>query len=291
MVVPAPMQRLRALAQQVGPAPTPTATATTAPDDPYPDPFDYRGKAVAFVPKPDPDSPPAGTGAGAGAGAGAAPVLSPEDHEHFLRTGYIHVRGAIPPGSVEAALAFVDGPQRVTEYPKLDCSRVHGAVQELLGSRYTLNSDPTNGGYDMPRPLVSHDDDEAAYAEALAGSVSETVVTSGGSHCDDAYGTLMPQGWALGSFIFLTPVAPRGGGFIVYPGSFLRYREAMGTVGPGCYKGAAPVHGGELLEVLAEPGDAVIFHHVRAARFLGLRAPVSLTPDITPPADGSQRQR
>ena len=262
------MQRLRALAQQVGPAPAPTALPLTAPDDPYPDPGDYRGKAVAFVPKPDPDSP----GAGVGAGAGGAPVLSPEDHEHFLRTGYIHLRGAIPPESVAAALAFVDGPERVTEYPKLDCSRVHGAVQELLGSRYTLNSDPTNGGYDMPRPLVSPDDDEAAYAEALAGSVSETVVTSGGSHCDDAYGTLMPQGWALGSFIFLTPVAPRGGGFIIYPGSFLRYREAMGTVGPGCYKGAAPVHGGELLEVLAEPGDAVIFHHVRVELYLGLRA-------------------
>ena len=39
------MQRLRALAQQVGPAPAPTAPALTAPDDPFPDPGDYRGKA------------------------------------------------------------------------------------------------------------------------------------------------------------------------------------------------------------------------------------------------------
>jgi len=37
----------------------------------------------------------------------------------------------------------------------------------------------------------------------------------------------MPQGWVLGSFIFLTPVESRGGCFIIYPGSYLRYRDAM----------------------------------------------------------------
>lgn len=121
---------------------------------------------------------------------------------------------------------------------------------------------PTSGGYDMSRPLVSAEADPEEFAAALAGSFSDTVVTSGRAHCDDAYGTLMPQGWALGSFIFLTPVESRGGCFIIYPGSHLRYRHAMGTVGPGGYKGIAPEYSGELHEVVAQPGDAVIFHHL-----------------------------
>ena len=80
--------------------------------------------------------------------------------------------------------------------------------------------------YDMSRPLLSPEVEPEKYATALAGSNSATVVTHGRAHCDDAYGTLMAQGWALGSFIFLTPVESRGGAFIVYPGSYLRYREA-----------------------------------------------------------------
>ena len=38
----------------------------------------------------------------------------------------------------------------------------------------------------------------------------------------------------------------RGGAFIIYPGSYLRYRDAMGSVGPGGYKGIAPEYSGEL---------------------------------------------
>ena len=41
----------------------------------------------------------------------------------------------------------------------------------------------------------------------------------------------------------------RGGAFIVYPGSYLRYRDAMGSVGPGGYKGIAPEYSGELSPV------------------------------------------
>jgi hypothetical protein len=74
----------------------------------------------------------------------------------------------------------------------------------------------------------------------------------------------MPQGWVVGSFVFLTPVRHRGGAFVVYPGSPARIRTAAARHGPGCLKdlpGAAP---GPPFEVLAEPGDAVLFHHLMA---------------------------
>jgi hypothetical protein len=53
-----------------------------------------------------------------------------------------------------------------------------------------------------------------------------------------------------------------GGAFIIYQGSYLRHvRDAISSIGPGGYKGIAPEYSGELHEVLAELGDAVIFHH------------------------------
>ena len=234
------------------------AGQTTISEDPFPDPGDYRGKALAFTTKPSPSTAKAVPGSGGAsplAEAVGSPVLTPDDHDHFLRTGFIHLKAVIPPESVAAALETL-------QQPRPDCTRLHAAVRELLGVSYSLELNPTSGGYDMSRPLLSPEVEPEKYATALAGSNSATVVTHGRAHCDDAYGTLMAQGWALGSFIFLTPVESRGGAFIVYPGSYLRYREAMGHVGPGGYKGIAPEYSGDLHEVLAEPGDAVIFHHL-----------------------------
>lgn len=185
-----------------------SAHPAVGPADPYPDLGDYRGKSQPFQPK------PALGGSGGTASAAPASVLTPEDHDHFLRTGFIHLKGIIPPASVAQALENI-------QQPKPDCTRLHAAVRELLGPYYTLNIPATAGGYDMPRALLSPTEEPEKYAAALRASASDTVVTHGGSHCDDAYGTLMPQGWVLGSFIFLTPVETRGGAFIVYPGSYV----------------------------------------------------------------------
>ena len=206
--------------------------------DPYPDPGDYRGKAQPFRPKPTPGQCHGGTDE---ASAAPAPVLTPNDHDHFLRTGYIHLKGVIPPESVAHALENI-------QRPRPDCSRLHAAVRELLGPHYRLDLPTTSGGYDMPRAPLSPTEHPAEYAAAVDGSNSAKIVTQGRAHCDDAYGTLMPQGWVLGSFIFLTSVESRGGAFIIYPGSYLRYRDAMSTIGPGGYKGIAPEFGGDLME-------------------------------------------
>ena len=46
------------------------------------------------------------------------------------------------------------------------------------------------------------------------------------AHVDDSYPTLMPNGWAIGTFIFLTKVRSHGGAFIYFSGSPLRNRPA-----------------------------------------------------------------
>lgn len=221
------------------------ASRPSPPPDPFLDPGGYHGKARPFSQKEPPQTlyTPDAT---------APLVLSAEDHEHFLRTGFIHMRGAIPAASVSEAMATIEAAGDQHSAPPIDMKRVNAAIRELLGPTYELLTEENAGGYDMQRPLQIDPGQDV-----LAGSVSETVVTSGGAHCDDAYVTIMPQGWVLGSFTFLTPVPHRGGGFIIYPGSYLRYRDAVARYGPGCLKGAAPRYGGVLHEVLAEAGDVV----------------------------------
>ena len=224
-------------------------TKPSPPPDPFLDPGGYLGKARPFSQKESLQTRHA-------LDATAPLVLSAEDHEHFLRTGFIHMRGAIPAASVSEAMATIEAAGDQPSAPPIDMKRVNAAIRELLGPTYELLTDENAGGYDMQRPQQIDPDQDV-----LAGSVSETVVTSGGAHCDDAYVTMMPQGWVLGSFTFLTPVPHRGGGFIIYPGSYLRYRDAVARHGPGCLKGAAPQYGGVLHEVLAEAGDVVRLVH------------------------------
>lgn len=82
-------------------------------------------------------------------------------------------------------------------------------------------------------------------------------------HVDDDYPTLMPAGWALGMFIFLTPVRPRGGAFIYAPGSPYRYRPLLAD-NPEWLHFVRPDLAGPAHELLAEPGDALLFHHLMA---------------------------
>ena len=173
--------RLQALNRHLSAA---TEPVPPTPDDPYPDPGDYRGKALAYITKPSAaESEGSSSSDGAAGSAAAGPVLTAEDHAHFLRTGFIHLRGVIPPDSVAQTLEHLD-------QPKPDCTRLHAAVRELLGPKYSMEMSPTSGGYDMSRPLVTPEADPEEFATALAGSYSDTVVTSGRAHCDDGKSTI-----------------------------------------------------------------------------------------------------
>src|SRR5262249_43933019 len=74
--------------------------------------------------------------------------------------------------------------------------------------------------------------------------------------------TIMPGSWAVGLFVFLTRVPSHGGAFILFPGSYRNYRRLF-SVSPEVIKSqVSPIeNSGPYMEFLAEPGDAVIFHH------------------------------
>ena len=83
------------------------------------------------------------------------------------------------------------------------------------------------------------------------------------AHVDDSYPTLMPNGWAIGTFIFLTKVRSHGGAFIYYSGSPLRYRQGMAQSYHSIKEvAAASQYSGPFKEFLAEPGDVLFFHHL-----------------------------
>ncbi|MBV9850432.1 MAG: phytanoyl-CoA dioxygenase family protein [Armatimonadetes bacterium] len=187
----------------------------------------------------------------------AAPVLTAQDHEHFLEHGYVVVKRAVPPETIAAAVEALEAgaytgrvgdadyrPVRAEAVAECVTDTVHAAIAEIFGEAYPF--DRSRHGDDMPRPYRP----EADWPPPRA-------------HIDDDYPTLMPNGWALGLFIFLTPVRPHGGAFVLFPGSYRRYQEALAASPDGILGVvAAPELAGEHQEFLAEPGDILLFHHL-----------------------------
>lgn len=186
-------------------------------------------------------------------------VLTPADHEHFLTHGYVIVRNVADPETLAAAAASLEGkpysgtvgkadykPVRSDALPKCYGPRFAKALSELYGEPVTHGAG--FAGTDMPRPFEPGQ---------RIGPV--------GSHTDDDYPTLMPAGWTLGAFLFLTPVKPGGGAFIYYPGSYHRVRAAMscGVHLAKQYAGERSIVGAPY-EYLAQPGDALLFHQLCA---------------------------
>lgn len=176
-------------------------------------------------------------------------ILTSEDHEQFIETGYLILRRLIPPDVVRAAVAtfeagLQDTPDGKDAVTRCTTDRMLDAIGELFGTAYPFTR--RQGGANMKRPY----EPEASWPTPAA-------------HVDDSYPTMMPGGWAVGSFIFLTPVRTQGGAFIYFPGSYLRYRRIMADA-CHCIKGAAAEieYSGPYREFLAEPGDVMLFHHI-----------------------------
>ncbi len=174
-------------------------------------------------------------------------VLSPEDHEHFLTQGYLVVRDMVPPEILAKAVAALEAEGSDPDLdPAAACTtdKVHQVISELFGAQYSFEK--KRSGNDMKRPHQPGVQWRAPVA-----------------HVDDAYPTLMPNGWAVGTFIFLTPVQSRGGAFIYFSGSPLRYRQGMAQSFHSIKELAPAVaYSGPSAEFLAEPGDVLFFHHL-----------------------------
>ncbi|MEC8931820.1 MAG: phytanoyl-CoA dioxygenase family protein [Candidatus Latescibacterota bacterium] len=178
------------------------------------------------------------------------PTLSAADHEHFIEHGYVVLRAAVPHDTIEVAVEYLeahpdDRGRQTDVVSACTTERMLDGIAELFGApTYTLAR--RSGGNNMPRPYQP----DGEWVEPVA-------------HVDDSYPTTMPNGWAVGSFIFLTKVRPRGGAFVVFPGSYLRYRQQL-AASCHCIKGAAAMveNSGEGQPFLAEPGDVLLFHHL-----------------------------
>ena len=180
--------------------------------------------------------------------SGGGTVLSAADHEHFLDHGYVVVPGAVSPETIAAVLpALEEDNGRSRDLPEIRAcasERLIAAVSELFGR----GNEPVRktSGRDMVRPY----EPEAEWSGAAA-------------HVDDAYPTLMPNGWAIGCFLFLTRVRSGGGAFIFFPGSPWRNRGLMEENWQAAKDAVAlPENSGEPREFLARPGDALLFHHL-----------------------------
>ncbi|MCE9592028.1 MAG: phytanoyl-CoA dioxygenase family protein [Planctomycetes bacterium] len=185
------------------------------------------------------------------------PVLSAADHEHFLQHGYVIVKNVVPPEIMAAAVAALEEQKRrqgvgdgytttATPDEANACitDKMHDAIAALFGDAYP--HDRGRGGNDMMR---AHQ----------PGADWPTPV----AHVDDDYPTLMPNAWAVGSFLFLTPVQSHGGAFIYFDGSPNRFRQAMHRW-PNLIKDLTNdvAYSGVYAELLAEPGDLLLFHHL-----------------------------
>lgn len=186
-----------------------------------------------------------------------APVLTPEDHRHFLEQGYVVLKRAVPPDVIAAAVASLEegdyqgtpgaaGYRAVRSRNAEACmtDTIQDAIGELFGPEYPYAR--ARHGDDMPRPFQPQREWPTPHA-----------------HVDDDYPTFLPAGWAVGVFVFLTPVRPQGGAFVVFPGSPRRYQQAMSAT-PSAITSLArdPAITGGWEEFLAEPGDALLFHHL-----------------------------
>ncbi|MFI5350426.1 MAG: phytanoyl-CoA dioxygenase family protein, partial [Elusimicrobiota bacterium] len=221
---------------------------------------------------------PAGSSAGAPplspAGSGRAPLSAPlgggrtanpkdiltaAQHESFIKNGYLIVKNAVPEAAIAAALARFDAPRaegggnavppKRAEVPEIGAcltQTVHRAISELLGDAYLYLDLPQRRFRDMPR----RPDPGAAYFPPVP-------------HTDNAYPALMPDGFDVGVFIFLTKGTPRSGCFIVFPGSHRRYRLRLAN-DPGALSAHDNVvdENAEWRETLCEPGDLLLFHHL-----------------------------
>jgi hypothetical protein len=175
-------------------------------------------------------------------------VLTLADHEQFLRDGYVLLRGAVPQDLLEPAVAVLEaertGERRPHEPEVLACvnDTVVSAAAELIGSDLTPELTQV-----MYRPR--HYDP--------AGSSTHGV------HIDSHYPTIVPETWSLGGFVFLTAVPPGGGAFWIAPGSPLGYRRTI-VDSPSRVYDFLRGQETKLIEVLAEPGDVVLFQFLMA---------------------------
>jgi hypothetical protein len=179
-------------------------------------------------------------------------VLTSEDHVRFLRDGYVFLPHAVSKDIVSNAVrGFEDAPKgeagrarRREAAHSCISETLLRAVRELHGPCYPVALDDVAPTY-IPRIRT---------ADALHHP---------SPHMDMIHPTFVPDFWAVGAFVFLSPVRHLGGAFLYSPGSPNRLRAWMATnsgeSGWGVTKDERIA--GVVEECLADAGDVIVFQH------------------------------
>jgi len=185
------------------------------------------------------------------AGRKAGALLDAAAHESFIERGYALIRGVVPPELVAAAVKALEAPapagapKKRFDIPEVAACLtpdVQRAVEELAGGPCTI----TRRFRDMAR---RHE----------PGTPPQAPV----SHTDNAHPVVMPDGFSVGAFIFLTRGTPGSGCFVVFPGSHKEYRRRLALDADSLRLLDNVTHeNGKSEEVLVEPGDLLLFHHL-----------------------------
>ena len=185
-----------------------------------------------------------------------SPVLTDEDHRHFIEHGYVVLKGAVPEDLRRAAIQVLEqsnfegspgaGDYKPVRDPALDACLTPDlvrAVEEIAGGACPAISPP----HDRPRPYSP-----------------ETPWRNHGPHVDQNDPSPVPTFYDLGMFIFLTPVRERGGAFQYAHGSPRRLRSLI-TQYPTESLVTANLQAdlvGDVEEFLADAGDVILFQHM-----------------------------
>ena len=199
-------------------------------------------------------------------------VLSDADLAHFVEHGFVLVKGVVPKKTVDDAVRWLESGQgdvwtpeqrgqRPPESPAIAACvtpAFEQAVAELFGPAHAERR--MSRFRDMPHAL----EPGAPWPDPI-------------SHTDNDHPVVMPDGFACGTIIFLTPAVPRSGCFVVFPGSHRRYRSRLAR-DPGSLRVLDGVveEKGDWIEILAEPGDALLFHHL-----LGHSSSINVSSPVT----------
>ena len=176
-------------------------------------------------------------------------MLRPEDHDRFLKDGFLHLPGLLSPDLVESLLSSL------TDASSVDCPS-RSSTKEALEASVTPELLEAVGDLFAPMKF------KVGWGPVHKPRVFEPGVLWGmPGHIDNHYPTIMPVRTIVSAIIFLTAVRSRGGAFCVYPGSHRTNRELM-IQGYGEFLAERWDKPTGMVELPAAPGDVVLFHYL-----------------------------
>ncbi|MHB8717573.1 MAG: phytanoyl-CoA dioxygenase family protein [Candidatus Dormibacteria bacterium] len=188
------------------------------------------------------------------------PYLRPCDHDALATQGFLLLRGLVPRELVAGALRALERHCQLRDIT-MDMPIPSSEVAE----RAALEACMTDGVLDVVGELFGGQPfDRTRFVTGMPRFPNSTSPRMLSPHADVVHATILPDNWALAVFIFLTAVRPGGGAFMCASGSHQQL-VALARLNNQEWLWRAstdPAWVERFEEVLAEPGDVLIFPHL-----------------------------